>query len=94
MFRGSGSGNFVGGQLDSSSLVTCGGFLRQPQIFALVLKVQRGEGENERIDIMASKGEKALTGLVIFGFIGFVFYGQNGAVIGAILGGALGYFWR
>jgi hypothetical protein len=59
-----------------------------------VLKVQRGEGENERKGIMASKGEKALTGLVIFGVIGFLFYGQNGAVIGAILGAALGYFWR
>jgi hypothetical protein len=59
-----------------------------------VLKVQGGEHLEERNGIMASRGERALTGLVIFGFVGFLLYHQNGAVIGAILGAAIGYFWR
>ena len=43
---------------------------------------------------MASKGERALTALVILGFIGFVFGGQNGAIIGALAGALIGYFWK
>jgi hypothetical protein len=59
-----------------------------------VLKVQGGEIGNEGRGVMASKGERALTGLVILGFVGFLLYGLNGAIIGAIVGAAIGYLWR
>lgn len=42
---------------------------------------------------MGKKEDRAITGLIILGFFGFVFYGTNGAIIGAVLGAAIGYFW-
>lgn len=43
---------------------------------------------------MASRGERALTGLLILGFLGFLASGQNGAIAGAVIGAILGYFWK
>jgi hypothetical protein len=43
---------------------------------------------------MASRDQRALTGLIVLGFIGYLFWGTNGAIGGAIVGGLLGYFWR
>ena len=56
--------------------------------------MQGGEDGTERNGIMASRGERALTGLVILGFIGFLVSGQNGAIGGALIGAILGYFWK
>ena len=52
-------------------------------------------GEDDRVGgFMASKGERALTALVILGFLGYLAFGQNGAIVGAVIGALVGYFWK
>lgn len=58
----------------------------------VVLKVERGDLNIERT--MASRDQRVLTGLLMVGFIGYILYGQNGALVGAVVGALLGYFWR
>jgi hypothetical protein len=54
-----------------------------------------GGEDDTRVDgFMASKGERALTALVIFGFLGYLVFGQNGAIVGAVIGALVGYFWK
>jgi hypothetical protein len=55
--------------------------------------MQEGEGKvNRRQGFLARRQDRAITGLIILGFVGFLLFGTNGAVIGAILGAAIGYF--
>jgi len=58
-----------------------------------VLKVQGGEDETIGIGSLNRKEERALTGLLILGFLGFLFFRQTGTVIGAVAGAGIGYYW-
>jgi hypothetical protein len=59
-----------------------------------VLKVQGGDVERGNVDRLNIREQRALTGMVILGFIGFLLYGQNGGIIGAVAGALIGYFWK
>ncbi len=61
----------------------------------VVLKVQKG-GDDElqrRKQVLADRQGRAITGLVLVGGAGFVFYQINGAVVGGVIGALIGYFW-
>ena len=53
-----------------------------------------GEDDAGLGGFMASKGERALTALVILGFLGYLVFGQNGAIVGAVIGAIVGYLWK
>ena len=60
----------------------------------VVLKVQGGETQETGESVSLNpREERALTGLVILGFLGFLFYRQTGTIIGAVAGAAIGYYW-
>ena len=63
-------------------------------IFPTVLNVEGGETPSEVKPLLASRDQRLLTGVLVLGFLGYIFWGLQGAVIGAIVGGFLGYFWR
>jgi len=55
--------------------------------------VQGGEERGRRTEFLGRKEDRAITGLIILGFFGFVLSGTNGAIAGAIAGAAIGYLW-
>ena len=59
----------------------------------VVLKVQEEGDRIWKLRKMTSRENRAITGLILIGAIGYLVYGVSGAVIGGIIGAVIGYFW-
>jgi len=56
--------------------------------------LQGGDSNSRGNGFLGKKEDRAITGLIILGFFGFILSGTtNGAVAGAIAGAAIGYLW-
>ena len=63
------------------------------QFSPLVLKVQEGGDIAWKLRKMTKRENRAITGLILLGALGYFIYGVTGAVVAGIIGALIGYFW-